>query len=88
MEGFMSAAAAKATNVLDESRLTITDAAKLFPGRSGETVTRQTVHRWGKLGTLVNGRRVKLEMRRVGAAWWTSREAVQRFVDATNPAGA
>lgn len=72
--------------VLDETRLAVADARKLFPGRSGAHPTRQTLHRWRTRGMLVNGVRVRLEMRRVGATWWTSKEAVQRWLEATNPA--
>lgn len=71
--------------VLDETRLKVSDAAKLVPGRSGKHPTRQTLHRWRTVGILVNGVRVHLEMRRVGSTWWTSKEAVQRWLEATNP---
>lgn len=76
--------AGRLMSVLDENKLTFSDAAKLIPGRYGEP-TRQSLRRWAAVGILVNGQRVKLEARRVGGTWWTSKEAVARFIDAMNP---
>jgi Protein of unknown function (DUF1580) len=59
--------------------LTFTEAAKLLPGRPNVA----TLWRWRTVGC----RGVKLETVLVGGKRFTSREALQRFVDATTAAG-
>jgi Protein of unknown function (DUF1580) len=61
-----------------EQLLTFTEAAKLLPGRPNVA----TLWRWRTAGC----RGVKLETVLVGGKRYTSREALQRFVDATTAA--
>jgi hypothetical protein len=68
-------------NVESEKLLSITEAAKLVPGREA---SRNTVYRW-----LLKGLRgVRLESVKCGGGRFTSREAIYRFIAATsNQAG-
>lgn len=70
--------------LLDEKLLTITEAAKRFPGRDGGTITVQSLRRWIAKGAHCNGVRVKLEAQRVGGQWRTSEEAIARFLAGLN----
>ena len=72
-------------SVLDETRLTLSQAAKLIFGPTGEPVVRQTVRRLIVEGVRVKGVRVKLDGQRSSKTWITSREAVERFNAACNP---
>lgn len=66
----------------DEQLITLADAARLCPANTpAGHVSRQTVRRWQRLGVLVGTVRVKLEGKRCGMAWLTTREAVRRFQD-------
>ena len=63
--------------------LTVAKAAKLLPGRGDGGPSPATVWRYATRGLAgPDGRRVKLEMVRVGGANYPSREAVARFVAA------
>jgi hypothetical protein len=65
-----------AANLLDETSLTLTDAAKALPPlRCGKRVHLATLHRWVQKGV----RGVRLEAVRLGRTVVTSREALQRF---------
>jgi hypothetical protein len=78
--------------ILTETRLSLTQAARLLPGtRGSEHPDPATLNRWILRGVRNprGGARIKLEAVRLGSAWWTSREAVDRFVAAlTVAAGA
>jgi hypothetical protein len=66
--------------LLDETVLRIEEAAHLAK------VHFTSAYRWILRGVPgPDGRRVKLEAVRVGRAWLTSREALQRFSDALTP---
>jgi len=57
-----------------EELVTLAEAVALFPMRTNV----KALHRWRLKGT----RGVKLECQPVGHRWYTSREAIQRFVTA------
>ena len=64
--------------LLSETKITLADAARMFPG-----VNHASVWRWTLKGSKgANGRVVRLEAFRAGARWYTSTEAVTRFVEA------
>jgi len=66
---------------VDEQLLTMRQAAKLFPGRTGRPINVSTVWRW-----LLGGRRgVRLESIVCGGVRYTSREAIHRYLTALNP---
>ena len=74
-----TAEAGQRPRLLDETLMTIPEAAKLFPGAKGsKAIYAATVYRWARIG--VRGRR--LETIRVGSLVRTSREAIERFVTA------
>lgn len=60
------------SDILTEDLLTITDAAKELPQRPHCS----TLQRWRKRGI----RGVKLEAALIGGRWFTSRQALRRFV--------
>jgi hypothetical protein len=67
-------------SVLDESTLTIAEAARI--GRTSFC----SVWRWLLRGVPdPQGRRVRLEGVRVGGRWLTSKEALERFAEALTP---
>ena len=67
-----------AASLLDESPLTLAEAAKVLPRlRGGKRVHVATLHRWALKG--VAG--VRLETIRLGRTVVTSREALQRFAE-------
>lgn len=50
-------------------------------------VHRCTVHKWITMGLRQpSGEIIRLEAVRLGGSWFTSRAALSRFIDATNPA--
>lgn len=54
--------------------------------RGGRPVVPQTIGRWISSGVAApDGRRVRLEARRLGGRWVTSREALERFMAALTP---
>ena len=65
-----------AVNLLDETTLTLLDAAKSLPAlRSGKRVHVATLYRWATYGV----RGVRLESQKVGGTVVTSLEAIRRF---------
>jgi hypothetical protein len=64
------------TNSLNESHITLAEAARLLPGRPHSS----TLARWALRG--VKG--VRLETVKVGGRRFTSREAIERFIEAGN----
>ncbi|HZN34472.1 MAG TPA: hypothetical protein VFB80_11660 [Pirellulaceae bacterium] len=70
--------------LLDERRFPLKDGSSLNIDRCA-----RTLKEWHKKGVLIkrNGRkvRIRLEVLREGNRLVTSREAVKRFLDATNP---
>ena len=65
-----------------EQLLTLSQAAKRFPGRNGGNIAVSTLHRWATCG--VGG--IRLETVVVGGRKMTSAEALQRFVNARTAA--
>ncbi len=60
-----------------EKLVSLTAAARLVPKRRGRSTAVSTLYRWANRG--IGGRR--LETLRIGAATFTSVEALQRFFD-------
>src|SRR5262245_54036015 len=58
-----------------EQLLTLEEAAKRLPGRSGKRQSIQTMYRWVYKGVLRNGERVRLESVLIGKSRFTSAEA-------------
>jgi hypothetical protein len=73
--------------VLNGSGLSLSKAARCFPSfREDKPVAASTVFRWIFAGVrLPDGSRVRLEAVRLGGRWLTSREAIQRFMEAQTP---
>lgn len=69
-----------ANNCFSEKLLTLEEAARLFPGKGGRILHISTVFRWATKGA----KGVLLESIRVGGKRYTSREALQRFIDRQN----
>jgi hypothetical protein len=68
-----------------EDLQTFAAAARLVPSRRGGTACPSTLWRWSTAGARApDGRRIQLERVRIGATWYTSREAVERFLAALN----
>jgi predicted site-specific integrase-resolvase len=65
--------------LLAETVITLRQAATVL------TVDAQTAGRYVRAGRAIGGRTVRLEAVRVGGRWRTSREAVARFLEATQP---
>ena len=66
-----------------EQLLPLSEAAKLIPSAKGKHLHPASVWRWVRKGVVApDGRRVKLDSAKVGGRWYTSREAVQRFLEA------
>lgn len=63
---------------LNEDLISLTDATKILPRRNNKRPHFCTILRWCKNG--IDG--VKLESCRVGGTLFTSRQAIQRFVNA------
>jgi hypothetical protein len=73
----------QALRLLGEDALTPTQATRLLPGRRGRACHRDTVVRW-----ITRGRAgVRLEAYRTPGGWVTTRQAVARFVAASEDAG-
>jgi hypothetical protein len=70
-----------------ETPLPLTAAAKLVPpGRNGKRTHLSTLLRWILQGAKrPDGEVVRLEAVRLGARWFTSREALQRFAEGLTP---
>jgi hypothetical protein len=68
--------------ILGGDAITASDVARLLPrGRSGRALDTRSVAKLITRGVRLGGARLRLEGRRIGAAWWTSRAAVKRFLD-------
>lgn len=84
-------ATAARPRVLDETLLTLAEAAKRVPGiRPGKCAHWRTLLRWSVTGVRVGGRVIRLEAAVATRRTVTSREAVDRFlgaVDAARSAG-
>jgi hypothetical protein len=66
-----------------EQLLTFSAAARALPSRTGGRAHGATVWRWASIGAKSpTGERVRLERVRIGTVWYTSREAVARFLAA------
>jgi hypothetical protein len=81
-------AAARQSRLLDESLISMAQAAKRFPPyRGGSPTNPSTVWRWVTTGVkLPDGSRLRLEAVRCASRWLTSLEAIGRFVAAQTAA--
>lgn len=61
-----------------DTRITLTEAAKLFPMRNGKHPHIVTLRRW----ILTGSRGVKLKGSRIGGQWYTSADWVEEFIAA------
>jgi hypothetical protein len=79
----VNATTALSERILSEERLPL----DRIPGRNGRQINNVTAWRWITKGLLTpTGERVRLEAIKVGSAWTTSREALERFTAALTPA--
>jgi hypothetical protein len=67
--------------ILGGDALTAAEVARLLPRRSGRPLDGRAVGKLITRGVRLGRARVRLEGRRLGAAWWTSRAAIKRFLD-------
>jgi hypothetical protein len=68
-----------------ETLLSFGQIAKLVPGRGGKPIDPATVWRWSRVGVRApDGTMVKLECIKIGGRFCSSREALDRFIAATN----
>jgi hypothetical protein len=68
-----------------EDLLTIPAASRVFPAARGcGQANPATVWRWCTLGVRVRGERLRLQHVRIGAYFYTSRQAIVRFLEALN----
>ena len=76
----------QAPGILDESLVPFRDALKHIPIGRGRMVHAATLYRWRDKGVHIGkGRpRVKLEAIRIGGEFYTSKEAVLRFLQQIN----
>jgi hypothetical protein len=83
----MNAESSIAAEILSGSGLSLGQAARCFPPyRESRPINPTTIFRWITSGVrLPDGTRLRLEARRVGGRWLTSREAIKRFIDAQTP---
>jgi hypothetical protein len=69
-----------------EHVISLAQAARSVPSSQGKTVHAATVWRWIRKGVLAgDGRRVRLDAAKLGGRWVTSKEALQRFLEALTP---
>ena len=73
--------------VLDDQPLTdfvpLSELPKHLPsGRRGKRIHASTIWRWAHHGVLRDGQRIKLETSRIGGTYYTSPDAVVRFLAA------
>jgi hypothetical protein len=61
----------------NETLLAFVDAPKEIERMGGKRVNVSTIHRWAFSGV----RRVRLEAVRLGNVWYTTKQALQRFVE-------
>ncbi len=70
-----------------ESPIRLTEAARIIgTGRRGRPTNVSTILRWiltGQRGP--DGQRIRLEGIRIGGAWRTTREAIQRYAERLTP---
>jgi hypothetical protein len=73
--------------ILSGGGLNLAAAAAIFPPYRGEKrVNPSTIYRWIAEGVeLPDGSRLRLEARRAGGRWLTSRGAIERFIEAQTP---
>ena len=81
-----SSSSAVVAEVQTGDGLSLSAAARLLPpGASGRPLAPSTIWRWARDGVeTLDGRRVYLEVARLGSRFVTSREAIGRFLTAQN----
>lgn len=75
-------------SIINESVISLSEVQNIAPpNRDGSRINFSTSFRWATKGILAaDGRRVKLEVMKLGGRLITSREAVQRFAEALTTA--
>jgi hypothetical protein len=74
------------SEILAGDALSLSAAARKLVPHRGKSAAPSTLWRWHKEGiTAPDGRRVHLELARVGAKWMTSAAALARFIAAQTP---
>src|SRR5258707_15827738 len=75
------------TEILSGDALTLSTAARKLVPHRGQSVAPSTLWRWHRQGVRTpDGRRVHLELARVGGKWLVSAAALARFIAASTPA--
>jgi hypothetical protein len=75
------------TEILGGDALTLSAAARKLVPHRGKGVAPSTIWRWHRQGVRTpDGRRVHLELARVGNKWLTSAAALARFIVISTPA--
>jgi hypothetical protein len=75
------------TEILSGDALTLSAAARKLPPHRGKGVAPSTIWRWHRQGVRTpDGRRVHLELARVGNKWLVSAAALARFIAISTPA--
>ena len=69
--------------LLSETLLTFAQAAVACPMIGGHHISAKTIYVWADKGVKVGEERIRLETARVGGRRVTSREALERFFEAT-----
>src|SRR5262245_26237863 len=74
-------------DITTETPISLTQASRLCPpGRGGKTPALSCLLRWIMYGVDGPNGRVKLEGARLGGRWFTSVQALQRFIERCTPA--
>jgi hypothetical protein len=72
-------------SLLSENLIHLSDVAKRVPAGRGKRLHTSTVFRWTREGVRgPSGEKIRLESLKVGKYWFTSNEALERFITATN----
>jgi hypothetical protein len=77
-------AATAVDTLAGEELLTLAAAAREFPSRSASHVNGSTIWRWTETGVKTRNGRVRLARVRYGSLYYTSRQAIDRFLRALN----
>jgi hypothetical protein len=74
------------SEILTGDALTLSQAARKLVPHRGSGVAPSTIWRWHRIGVIApDGRRIHLQLARVGAKWMTSAAALARFIAAQTP---
>lgn len=71
-----------ATLTPEVAYLSLSEAAKMFPGRGGRPLNPATLTRWAINGVkLPSGERLRLRAKRIGSRWLTVAEWMHEFIE-------